>query len=187
MSTLKVSTISPLGTDTTKTITIGSSGDTIAGASANTPSWIAYQGSTNPTGLAFNTYHTYNLDNVDYDTHNGFDTSTYKYTVPETGKYFLSFQYGVESVSGGNIITVLAEIYNETTGYILLRRRTVSNGDHASTNQPLVDNIAGLKTLSANDVIYCRVYVYASSGSLKLNGNDNQEWGYFSGMKVVGA
>ena len=52
MSTIKVSTISPLGTDATKTITIGSSGDTIAGASGNTPSWIAYQGSTNPTGLA---------------------------------------------------------------------------------------------------------------------------------------
>jgi hypothetical protein len=33
MSTLKVSTISPLGTDATKTITIGASGDVAAGVS----------------------------------------------------------------------------------------------------------------------------------------------------------
>jgi hypothetical protein len=40
MSTLKVSTISPLGTDATKTITIGSAsnGDVAAGVFTNTPS-----------------------------------------------------------------------------------------------------------------------------------------------------
>ena len=41
MSTIKVSTISPLGTDATKTITIGSAGDTIAGMGANTPAFQA--------------------------------------------------------------------------------------------------------------------------------------------------
>ncbi len=186
MSILKTNQITDLGGNELLTSN-GSGVISSGGAITNTPAWIVYQGSTNPTGLAFNTYHTFNLDNIDVDTHSGFNTSTYKYTVPQAGKYFMSFQYGVESVSGGAIITVMAEIYNETTGYILLRRRTVSSGDHASTNQPLVDSIAGLKTLSANDVIFCRVYVFASSGSLKLNGNNNQEWGNFSGMKVIGA
>ena len=43
MSTLKVSTISPLGTDATKTITIGdiTNGDVAAGAFANTPAQYA--------------------------------------------------------------------------------------------------------------------------------------------------
>jgi len=186
MSILKVNTIQDKGGNTLLS-SDGAGSISSGGAITNTPAWIVYQGSTNPTGLAFNTYHTYNLDNIDVDTHSGFNTSTYKYTVPETGKYFMSFQYGVESVSGSSIITVMAEIYNETTSRILLRRRTVSAGDHASTNQPLVDSIAGLKSVSANDVLYCRVYVFASSGSLKLNGNNNQEWGYFSGMKVIGA
>jgi len=187
MSNILVNTIKDTGNNTLLSSDGSGSVTPGSGFPQNTPAWIVYQGSTNPTGLAFNTYHIYNLDNIDVDTHSGFNTSTYKYTVPETGKYFMSFQYGVESVSGGNIITVMAEIYNETTGYILLRRRTVSAGDHSSTNQPLVDSIAGLKSVSANDVLYCRVYVFASSGSLKLNGNNNQEWGYFSGMKVIGA
>ena len=40
MSTLKVSTISPLGTDATNTITIGSAGDTAAGVFTNNPSFL---------------------------------------------------------------------------------------------------------------------------------------------------
>jgi hypothetical protein len=152
----------------------------------NVPAWLVYADNA-PTGLAFNTYVTMQLDAVDFDTASGFDTSTYKYTVPEAGKYQMNFQYGVESVSGGVIITVMAEIYNETTGKILLRRRTISNGDQSSTNQPLVDSIAGIKSLAANDVLYCRVYVYSTSGSLKLNGNSSQEWSQFSGCKLIGA
>ena len=151
----------------------------------NTPAWQVYAAAS-PTGLAFNAYNTMQLDTVGFDTDSGFNTSTYKYTVPEAGKYQMNFQYGVESVSGGNIITVLAEIYNETTGKILIRRRTISGGDHSSTNQPLVNTISGVKTLAANDVIYCRVYVYSSSGSLKLNGNSDQEWSQFSGFKLKG-
>ena len=41
MSTLKVSTISPLGTDATKTITIGASGDVAAGVFTNVPAFQA--------------------------------------------------------------------------------------------------------------------------------------------------
>lgn len=151
----------------------------------NAPAWLVYY-ANDTTGLAFNTYHTMPLDTVSVDTNNGFNTSTYKYTVPQTGKYQMNFQYSVESVSGGAIISVMAEIYNETTGIILLRRRTISSGDHSSTNQPLVNTISGVKNLSANDVIYCRVYVFSGSGSLKLNGNSNQEWNHFSGYKLIG-
>ena len=48
MSTLKVSTISPLGTDATKTITIGdiTNGDVAAGAFANTPAFMAAKTAT---------------------------------------------------------------------------------------------------------------------------------------------
>jgi hypothetical protein len=42
MSTIKVSTISPLGTDATKTITIGASGDVAAGVFTNVPAFEAY-------------------------------------------------------------------------------------------------------------------------------------------------
>ncbi len=152
----------------------------------NTPAWQVFAANS-PTGLAFNANNTVPLDTVGFDTDSGHNTTTYKYTVPEAGKYQLNFQYAVESVSGGNIITVLAEIYNETTSKILLRRRTVSGGDHSSTNQPLVDSISGIKSLAANDVIYCRVYVYSSSGSLKINGSSDQEWSQFSGCKILGA
>ena len=166
--------------------TDGSGNLSFASAGDNTPAWQVFAANS-PTGLAFNANNTVPLDTVGFDTDSGHNTTTYKYTVPEAGKYQLNFQYAVESVSGGNIITVLAEIYNETTSKILLRRRTVSGGDHSSTNQPLVDSISGIKSLAANDVIYCRVYVYSSSGSLKINGSSDQEWSQFSGCKILGA
>ena len=75
MSTLKVSTISPLGTDATKTITIGSrsNGDVAAGAFTNFPA-AKIDMSANQT-LSNNTWTKMSLDNKVYDTDSAFDTS----------------------------------------------------------------------------------------------------------------
>ena len=71
MSTLKVSTSSPLGTDATKTITIGSAGDTAAGVFTNTPSFCGYQSSTQSIGNASWTKLTFDTER--WDTNSSFD------------------------------------------------------------------------------------------------------------------
>jgi len=78
MSTLKVSTIEPLDSDTTNTITIGSAGDTIAGAATNSPSFLATLSSNQaiPTG----TFTKAAMATEQWDIGGKYDNSTYRFT-----------------------------------------------------------------------------------------------------------
>ena len=90
MSTLKVSTISPLGTDSTKTITIGSAsnGDVAAGIFTNTPAFEAYLSSDQ--SISDVTYTKVEADTEVYDTDNCYDNSAnYRFTPTVAGKYFV--------------------------------------------------------------------------------------------------
>ena len=92
MSTLKVSTISPLGTDSTKTITIGSpsNGDVASGVFTNVPAFFVSLGSAQSIGNSSRTV--LQLDTVDYDTNSLYSTSTYRFTVTSgyAGKYWFA-------------------------------------------------------------------------------------------------
>jgi len=106
MSTLKVSTISPLGTDATKTITIGSSGDAInlAGsayvAATNTPIVLAYQSSDQSLSKGSDNKIVNWTTTVDTDS----AFSSNKFTVPsgKAGNYFINFQLSFDGDNSGN-------------------------------------------------------------------------------------
>ena len=110
MSTIKVSTISPLGTDATKTITIGSAGDTIAGMGANTPAFHAELSSTQTISDATTTKVQFNTEI--YDTNNNYDNSTnYRFTPTVAGKYFCySVVRGAVTTGVSNMTQFNAEI-----------------------------------------------------------------------------
>ncbi|BCV03559.1 MAG: hypothetical protein CM15mV69_430 [Caudoviricetes sp.] len=80
--------------ENSNTITIGASGDTKkfigtlnkdGSAVANTPAFIAYNSANQ--SIANTTYTTYQYNTEILDTDNGFNTSTYTYTVPSAGRY----------------------------------------------------------------------------------------------------
>ena len=94
MSTIKVSTISPLGTDATKTITIGSAsnGDVAAGVFTNIPSFGAQQSGSQSISNDANVK--LQCDTENWDTDSAYDNSTnYRFTVPsnKAGKYLFAF------------------------------------------------------------------------------------------------
>lgn len=96
MSTLKVSTISPLGTDATKTITIGSAGDTAAGVFTNVPAFEAFLGSDTTISDATSTKIQFNSEV--FDTDNCYDNATnYRFTPTIAGKYYCYSQTRIES------------------------------------------------------------------------------------------
>jgi len=172
--TLKVGTIT--NSAGSGNITIGS-GVTV---NVNRPSFKVY-GSADQTGLVLNTYNTMALNTAVWDTASGFNTSTYKYVVPEAGKYYLSLQFAVET-SADVQITCLANIYNETQGRQEVSFQHISSVGHSSSAQPYIRTISGSSELAASDSLYCRVYVYAASGTLTINNglaNSN-----FSGYKI---
>ena len=187
MSTIKVNTIE---NRTGSSITIGGSSTTslnlastiTGGTLTNTPAWKVYD-SAGQTGLAFNTYNTITFDTVDFDTESGFNTGTSKYVVPTTGKYYLNFQFGVTGASA-NLITIFGEVYNETSAKVLIRHREVTSVDQSSGGQAYVGNINGIVDLTASDSLYCRVYCFASSGTLTIN--YTEQYTFFSGCKLIG-
>jgi len=181
--TLKVSNIQT--SSGSGTITLGQSGETATIASGVTnrllkPVLRVY-GSADQTGLAHNTYHTMAFNTEQLDTANAFNTTTYKFTVPEAGYYFMNLQFSVMTTSG-TLITVLAGIYNETDGTNDVGNfRMVSNGDHASANQPYTRSICNTPLLAANDVLYARAYTYSTSGTLTIKHglNGYSQWSIF--------
>ena len=169
MSTLETNLIQP---SSGTTLTVGASGDTISMASGTTNRLLTpvvrVYGSADQTGLSHNAYHTMAFNTEQLDTANAFNTSTYKFTVPEAGYYLMNLQFSVMT-TGSTLITVLAGIYNETQGTNAVGNfRTVSNGDHASTNEPYTRSITNVPSLAANDVLYARAYTYAASGTLTI-------------------
>ena len=169
MSTLSTNKINPAsGT----TLTVGDSGDTISMASGTTNRLLTpvvrVYGSADQTGLSHNAYNTIAFNTEQLDTAGAFATGTYKFTTPEAGYYLINLQFSVMT-TGGTLITILAGVYNETQSTNAVGNfRTVSNGDHASTNDPYTRSITNVPYLAANDVLYARAYTYAASGNLTI-------------------
>ena len=91
MGTIKTTNIEPIANN--GTVTLGSSGDQFTLATGATssflyPAFIAYNNSTQ--AIANSTYTTYQYETEVLDTDNGFDTSTYTYTIPTAGKYYIA-------------------------------------------------------------------------------------------------
>ena len=169
MSTLETNLIQP---SSGTTLTVGASGDTISMASGTTNRLLTpvvrVYGSADQTGLAHNAYNTMAFNTEQLDTASAFNTSTYKFTVPEAGYYLINLQFSVMT-TGGTLITVLCGVYNETQSTNAVGNfRMVSNGDHSSTNEPYTRSISNVPLLAANDVLYARAYTYASSGNLTI-------------------
>jgi hypothetical protein len=179
MSTLKVSTISPLGTDATKTITIGSAsnGDVAAGVFTNVPSFDA-QLSSNQS-LSNDTWTKAQLSNEIYDTNNAFDSSTnYRFTVPTGlgGKYL--FQYCALIADINDAKRGEARFYKNGSAYSYGRNNNMSSGTGAS----LYCTGSAIILMNAGD--YLELYVYQN------NGNDQAVYSsatFLSGSKIIGA
>ena len=174
MSTIKVSTISPLGTDATKTITIGSAGDTVAGAGANTPSFGTRLSGNQSVNSATTTLITF--DTEDWDTDNAFSSNRFTVPTNEGGKYL--FQAYIDMYFGnanGERIDVKLRI----NGSNAKEFRNVVNGDPGLTQST---GLSAILNLSAGD--YVEVYVYHTYGSAQnvVAGN----FTYFQGQKLIG-
>ena len=89
MSTLKVSTISPLGADSTNTITIGTNGtDTVTGAGSMVPAFFARLSSVQ--SISSDTSTKIQVDSEVFDSDDKYDNSNnYRFTPEVAGKYFV--------------------------------------------------------------------------------------------------
>ena len=176
MSTLKVSTISPLGTDATKTITIGSAsnGDVAAGVFTNIPSFGAQQSGSQSISNDANVK--LQCDTENWDTDSAYDNSTnYRFTVPsgKGGKYYIQAHVQIPGIDD----TELGQIMLYKNGSVI-NQSYVRN--HASGNNDIFQMITAI-TYSLAEGDYIEVYVYQNSGEAQ-NATD----GYFTAHKLIG-
>ena len=192
MSTIKVSTISPLGTDATKTITIGSAGDTVAGAGANTPAFLAYL-SSDQTGVAHETYVKVNFNAEVFDTNSTFNTSTYRFTPGVAGKYFLFTQVLIEATNTADSQTlrkVQSAIYKNgsiiTNPGLEYRLRGNDNGGNPDAEfDQVMATISGIVVADAND--YFEVYGYGGNDNGSTERKFTADLCTFGGYRIIGA
>jgi len=183
MSTLKVSTISPLGTDATKTITIGSgaNGDVAAGVFTNVPAFEAYLSSVQ--NLTDNTLTKVQCDTEVYDTASAYDNSTnYRFTVPsgEAGKYFVYARLDCDTTVY-DMRVAKAHIYKNGSDYVLNHH----NG-HSTTNlDRLGMNVHAVIDLSVGD--YVEAYVLIDAGSSAPQLSTGTKSTMFGAYKIIGA
>ena len=173
MSTLKVSTIEPLDSDTTNTITIGSAGDTAAGVFTNAPAFNVFLGSAISIPNTTSTQLIFNQEN--FDTGSAYNTSTGFFTVPTNlgGKYFIYATGGLDNVTP-QICRITVEKNSAT---IVLATEFGSGSPYGRATA------SGVVSLSAGDTLRVLIYQNGGGSSNTLTG---QESCCFGGYKLIG-
>ena len=193
MSKLETNQVDP---STGTTLTLGTSGDTIAIPSGvtitnsgtannfggtNTPYFFAYRNST--LAISNATWTTIVYDTEDLDSGSGFNTSTGKYTVPSAGKYY--FEYSIRSSADGDTNSVRIFTYGERTG-----SATTQWGNGAldwRANYARAGSVGGsiILNCSANDVIENKIYHQTvNSGNVSIEVGSYRPT-YFLGYKII--
>tara|TARA_R100000081_G_C4710333_1_gene112504 strand:+ start:15 stop:608 length:594 start_codon:yes stop_codon:yes gene_type:complete len=197
MSKLETNQVDP---STGTTLTLGTSGDTIAIPSgvtiansgtatgfggANTPAFEAYL-SASQTGIANNSSVKVQFNTEVFDTASAYDNSSnYRFTVPsgQAGKYFIYAGVQVEA-GGGNSDLKEASCQIYKNGSVFRYNQTKFDNNfikyHQIQNQATMD-------LSVGD--YIEIYAHAKSNSASSSNifNSGNKQTYFGGYKVIGA
>lgn len=117
--------------------------------------------------------------NTVFDTAGGWNASTYKYTIPETGEWFIS---NVVRVSGGGNNSVSAGDVNLHQDGNLLAHFGLT----ANTGAPLgiyAGSSAGIYSLSQGDEIYVNATVTATAP--RVDGRADGGFTHLSGFKLA--
>jgi hypothetical protein len=180
--------------ESSNTITIGASGDTISipsgatfningtagtGIGTNTPNFRAKV--TADTDITNNTLVKVIFPSEDYDTASAYDTSTGKFTVPsgQGGKYFIYSQLFLNSGADSELIQSRVIVYKNGS---LLRS---TENEYAANNLRRVSlTLTTVEDLSASDYLEIYTVIQDSSGTPNLyntTGNPN----FFGAFKII--
>ena len=163
MGTIKTTNIEPIADN--GTVTLGSSGDTFTLGSGVVQSNMLYPAffatRTSSQTISDETHTVTQFNNTIFDTNSGFDTSTYKYTIPVAGKYSI-------------YTAVLASSPGNTDGFERFQIQLLKNSDvklaesyYDQRNNPgyySTLNITNIQNLSANDTIYVKTFIDVTNG-----------------------
>ena len=168
MSTLKVGTIQD-HTNSNTAISIDSSGRVTTPAR---PSFFAHRTGNGVQSISAATFEIAQLNLVEHNIGNNYDTSTYKFTCPISGVYHFSVSLYIYSANQTE-----ARIYvNDSAKYRFASVKLAADRNpHGAGGSVTVQ-------LNANDTV--SVYGYANSSSSIYDGGSGMRASFFSGFLV---
>ena len=164
------------GSSTTVTIpsgaTITNSGTATGFGEDNAPYFFATGNGSQSISYATMTTVEYNTESLDSD--NGFNTSTYKYTIPsgKGGLWFFSASMYMQTINSGHQADLY--IYKDSTNLAAYR-------DKFNGNINPFMNIHCVGNFSAGDNVFVQVY-HNQSGSINITTNSNAA--RFAGFRI---
>ena len=136
----------------------------------NTPAFIAYNSSTTQS-ISNATYTVYQYNTKVLDTDNGFNTSTYTYTVPSAGKYIIGGT--AKKLSSGSTDRLIMRL--EKNGSNTFYSETYSKDNASVLFNTFLD-------LSASDALKISIY-QNTGGSVDFEGGSHTN--VFFGYKII--
>ena len=181
MSTLKVSTISPLGTDSTKTITIGShsNGDTAEGVFTNVPAFHAFKSGN--TNISSGTDTKIGFDTELFDTDSKYDNSTnYRFTPTVAGKYYVYGQVNASNSSSEEYQYGAIILYKNGSE---LSRNAIDPNNSSKSNQ-MIQAISMIVDFNTTDYVEMYVKANVGSGTPNITGDSSASPTFFGAYRV---
>jgi len=158
---------SSVNTSTLNASTIDSSGDVSIGGIISAPNQVSFKATTNVALRTINNNVIPDFENVVYNIGGGYDNTTYKFTAPVAGKYFL----GVIFYTNEENKFTLDLLLNNTTLLTRAKRQfAVTEGGYTTFE------IICFHNLNVGDVVYSKV---TQSSSIAINaGGSNGFFGF---------
>lgn len=122
------------------------------------------------------------FSNEDYDNGNNYNTSTYKYVVPATGRYFFTFNIAIEAGVDNEGKQWFAGLYKNSDADPKLR--IMYNGNNSRWRKMNLSN-SGTISLSANDEMHMKVYCDRSDGNQPFwQAGQSPQMSYIEGWRI---
>lgn len=176
--------LKPTGIDLSQTFAFTGSVTGVSSDSFGYWSTTGYKATKHSGNIYFNdaTVTALALSNEDYDNGNNYNTSTYKYVVPTTGRYFFTFNVSIEAGVDHEGKQWFAGLYKNSDADPKLRVRYNANNDRF---RAMSLSNSGTISLSANDEMHLKVYCDRSDNNQPYwQGGQTPQMSYIEGWRI---
>ena len=156
----------------------------------NTPAFSVTPSTS--TTLAANAYTLVQFNTVEFDTNSKYNTGSYYYEIPETGKYLVQVQTRVQNQTGQQRYVGPVLYKDSSSGFgsetLVSFPRNLTEGNNPTYDPETVYSINDIISFTSGEFVRVKVYNQASDTTLCFGDDSGQtRCSAWSMMKLIGA